>query len=113
MTCSVAEFLIKMSKIPIYAPTKDVLFNILEIKDQRITTWGNLGVFMNENGNDLDPRVINRVGEMAQAQWDQMKHASDLTMALEYALSPQRIRQLLIIRTQGPSGGIGPQGEAG
>ncbi|KAM0798416.1 hypothetical protein BDR22DRAFT_823508 [Usnea florida] len=83
MTCSVVEYLIEMRKIPIYSPTKDAVYHILGLKDQSIDTWGNLGVFIDENANDLDAHVINRVGEMAQAQWDQMKHASDLTMALE------------------------------
>ena len=113
MTSSVAEFLIDMKQIPICPPTKDAVHNILEIQDQGLDTWGKLGLFIKENENNMEPGVVNRVGEMAQAQWDQMKHASDLTMALEYAFPPQWIRQLLMIRTQGPSGGISPQGQAG
>ena len=110
MTRSIPDELIDMKKIPIYTPTKDAVHNILEIQDPGIDTWGKVGLFMKEHANKVKPGVINRVGEMAQAQWDQMKHASDLTMALEYALPLQRIRQLLTIRTQGSSGGISPQG---
>ena len=59
MTGSMTEYLIDMRKIPIYMKIEDTVIEMLEIDDQAIKTWGEMGIFIDGNANKIEPGVIN------------------------------------------------------
>ena len=66
MTGSVTEYLIDMKNIPIYIKIKDTVIEMLEIDDQAIEIWAQMGFLMKENANEIERGVVNSDGVMVE-----------------------------------------------